>query len=104
MRKSGDGFRMYGTPWHGEAEICAASDAPLDAIYLLEEAPATEARSIDESDAVARLFGCSFPLFYHPESIAFTIAFLADIVASKLVRALAFTPDASAVRAVFAAS
>ena len=104
VRKSKDGFRMYGTPWHGEAEICAASDAPLDAIYLLEQAPTTEVRSVDESDAVARLFACSFPLFYRAESIAFTIAFLADIAGSKVVRALAFTPDASAIRAVFAAS
>jgi len=104
VRKSDDGFRMYGTPWHGEAEICAASDAPLDAIYLLDQAAATEVRRIDESDAVARLFACSFPLFYRAESIAFTIAFLADIVASNVVRTLSFTPDVSAVRAVFAAS
>jgi len=104
VRKSNDGFRMYGTPWHGEAEICAASDAPLDAIYLLDQAATTEVRSIDQSDAVARLFACSFPLFYRAESIAFTIAFLADIVASNVVRTLSFTPDVSAVRAVFAAS
>lgn len=104
VRKVDGALRMYGTPWHGEAEICAADDVPLAAVFVLEQAKTTEVRMMEESDAVARLFGCTFPLFYVPESIAFTIAFLAEIVAGNLVRALAFTPDASAVRAVFAAS
>ena len=104
VRKSGDGFRMYGTPWHGEAEICAASDAPLEAIYLLEQSAASEVRAIDEADAVARLFGCSFPLFYRAESILFTVTFLSEIVQRGIVQTLAFTPDGSAVLAVFASS
>ena len=104
VRKSGDGYRMYGTPWHGEAEICAASDAPLHAIFLLEQAAKSEVFPLDESEAVARLFGCAFPLFYRAESIAFTILFLAEIAERELVRRLAFTRDATAVRAVFAAS
>lgn len=97
---SNGGFRMFGTPWHGEAEICAAADAPLAAIYLLEQAPATRVREIDDAEAVARLFACTFPPFYHQESLAFTITFLGTLAAERVVRALAFTPDASAVRAV----
>jgi len=93
-------LRMYGTPWHGEAQVCAAADAPLEAIYLLEQAPKTEVREIDDADAVARLFACSFPLFYRPESILFTITFLTKIVHKRVVRVLAFAPDATAVRAV----
>ncbi len=100
VREAGGELRMYGTPWHGEAKVCAAQDAPLEAVYLLEQAPKSEVREIDESGAVARLFACSFPPFYRQESLAFTIAFLEKIVSRKLVRVLAFVPDVSAVIAV----
>ena len=99
-REPSGGFRMFGTPWHGEAEICAAADAPLEAIYLLEQAPATAVREIEDAEAVARLFACTFPPFYHQHSLGFTITFLGTLAAERVVRALAFTPDASAVRAV----
>jgi len=101
VRRDPDGgLRMYGTPWHGEAEICAAADAPLAAIYLLEQAPATAIRELEDAEGVARLFACAFPPFYHQESLGFTITFLGTLLSERVVRALAFTPDGSAVRAV----
>jgi hypothetical protein len=91
---------MYGTPWHGEAEISSPGDAPLAAIFLLEQSPRSEVREIDSSEAIARLFGCTFPLFYDGVSLAFTLGFLGELVTSGLVRVLDFRPDASAVAAV----
>jgi hypothetical protein len=98
---AGGGFRMWGTPWHGEAEICAAADAPLKAIYLLEQATATAIRELEPSDAVARLFGCSFPLFYDAESISRTLGLFDKLAQERLVSLLAFAADSSAVQAVF---
>jgi hypothetical protein len=100
VRKSPDGFRMYGTPWHGEAEICAAADAPLDGIFLLQQAATTAIREIDPVDAVARLFGCSFPLFYDPESISFALTLFEELVTEELVHRLDFTADSSLIHAV----
>jgi hypothetical protein len=100
-QSGGEGrFRMYGTPWHGEAEICTAADAPLDGIYLLQQAPVTAIRNIDPADAVARLFGCSFPLFYDPESISFALRLFGELVSEGLVHLLDFTVDSSAIHAV----
>jgi hypothetical protein len=93
-------FRMYGTPWHGEAEICTAADAPLEGIFLLQQAPVTAIRNIDPADAVARLFGCSFPLFYDPESISFALRLFGELVSEGLVHVLDFTVDSSAIHAV----
>jgi hypothetical protein len=93
-------FRMYGTPWHGEAEICAAEDAPLEGIFLLQQAATTAIRQIEPADAVARLFGCSFPLFYDPESISFALTLFGELVSEKLVHLLDFTVDSSVVHAV----
>jgi hypothetical protein len=95
-----DRFRMYGTPWHGEAEICAATDAPLDGIFLLQQAPTTAIRAIDPVDAVARLFGCSFPLFYDPESISYALTLFGELVSEGLVHLLEFTADSSVIHAV----
>src|SRR4051794_11567923 len=33
VREEDGGWMMYGTPWHGEAEICSAGRAPLRRIY-----------------------------------------------------------------------
>ena len=100
VRKSPDGFRMYGTPWHGEAEICVADDAPLHGIFLLQQAPTTAIREIDPAAAVARLFGCSFPLFYDPESISFALTLFGELVSEGLVHLLDFTADSSVIHAV----
>ena len=100
VRRVNGAFRMFGTPWHGEAEICSAEDVPLSGIYLLKQYSQTEVHSLDAAEAVARLFSCCFPLFYWPESIEITLAFLATIAGERIVHELAFRPDASAVQAI----
>jgi hypothetical protein len=100
VRETGGGLRMYGTPWHGEAEICTAADAPLTAVFLLEQSDVNEIRAVEPADAVARLFGCSFPLFHRAESVAQTLSLLCTITERGFVHELAFRRDVSAVRLV----
>jgi len=38
-------WRMFGTPWHGEAELSSPSSAPLVGVYLLEKAVPRDPRS-----------------------------------------------------------
>lgn len=100
VRKLNGVLRMYGTPWHGEAKICSAKDVSLDALFLLTQSERSEIRPLDASAAVARLFSCSFPLFYDAESVASTLAFLGTIISQGIVHELAFRSDESAVRIV----
>ena len=100
LRESGGGWRMYGTPWHGDAELASPTSAPLAAIYLLQQAPATRVVDINRAAAAARLFGCTFPLFYDARALAFTVDCIGRITADVPVRVLEFTPDASAIEAV----
>jgi len=93
-------WRMFGTPWHGEAELSSPASAPLDAIYLLQQAPATRVVKISPAEAAARLFGCTFPLFYDPQAIDFALQCLDRIVNDVPVRVLEFTADASVIEAV----
>lgn len=100
LRESGGQWRMYGTPWHGDAELASPSSAPLAAIYLLQQAPATRVVDVGRAAAAARLFGCTFPLFYDARALAFTVDCIGRVTADVPVRVLEFTPDASAIEAV----
>ena len=97
----GDGaWRMFGTPWHGEAELSSPVSARLGAIHLLVQAPRTEMVSLPPARAAALLFGCTFPPFYDPQALAFTLECLDQIVSDVPVRALHFRPDRSVIDCV----
>lgn len=91
---------MYGTPWHGEAELSSARVVPLAGVYLLTQAAENALRDLTSTEAVARLFGCTFPLFHDAGAIAFTLQFLERIAALVPVRELQFRRDAGAVEVV----
>ncbi|HYM62341.1 MAG TPA: hypothetical protein VEZ11_15770 [Thermoanaerobaculia bacterium] len=100
VREIGGVLRMFGTPWHGEAELSSPQSAPLSAVYLLVQAAATELVPMAPADAAATLFGCTFPQFHDPDALAFTIGFLGTIAERVPVRALRFTPDRSIIAVV----
>lgn len=97
-------WRMYGTPWHGEAELSAALSAPLAAIHLLVQAARTELVALPPAQAAALLFGCTFPPFYDAPAVAFTLECLDRIVHDIPVRALRFVPDRSVIDCVRSAA
>jgi hypothetical protein len=84
---------MYGTPWHGEAELASAARAPLKSIYVLRHGPSNRLVSLRPSDAAARLFACSFPPFYHSGGLDFTLGFFDQLVEAVPCYELWFTPD-----------
>jgi hypothetical protein len=88
---------MYGTPWHGEAELSMARRAPLAGVYLLVQSPRNELTTLTPGEAVARLFRCAFPLFYDRAALDFTLSFLGRIAAAVPVRELHFTRNRAVV-------
>jgi hypothetical protein len=97
-------WRMFGTPWHGEAELSSPQSAPLAAIHLLVQAPRTELVSLPPAQAAAALFGCTFPPFYDAEALSFTLECLERIVRDLPVRTLRFLPDRSIIECVRSAA
>ncbi len=93
-------LRMYGTPWHGEAELSSPASAPLAGVYLLRQAPTTELMVMSPADTTASLFGCTFPLFHDAGALAYTLGFLDRISREVPVHALRFRPDASVIETV----
>jgi hypothetical protein len=93
---------MFGTPWHGEAELSMPGGVPLTGVYLLAQATVNELRELTPAEAIARLFGCTFPPFYDEGALDFTLAFLERVVSAVPVRELRFTRDPEAVSVVLA--
>ena len=104
VRFTGGEWRMFGTPWHGEAELSTPASAPLAAIHLLAQAPQTELIALPAAQAVAALFGCAFPPFYDAGSVAFTLECLERLVQDIPVRRLRFAPDRSVIDCIRSAA
>jgi hypothetical protein len=100
LRRLNGQLWMYGTPWHGEAELAAALRAPVTRIFLLARGPKNEAIPLREPEAVARLMACSFTPFFHSQGIEFTLAFLQEIAEAVPCVELRFVPDERAVEFV----
>jgi len=103
VRERDSAMWMFGTPWHGEAELSMPEGVPLAGVYLLVQSEANALRGLDPAEAVARLFRCAFPLFYDGAALDFTLGFLTRLVTSVPVRELRFTRDRSVVDLVLAA-
>jgi hypothetical protein len=104
LRKHDDQYWMYGTPWHGDAGIASPGNAPLSAIFLLEQAPTNEVGSVSALTAAAEMFARAFLPHYLESGIEFTLDFLHQITRSVPCFVLRFTPTQDAVEAVRYAS
>jgi len=93
LRKAGERIWMYGTPWHGEARLACPARAPLTWVNFLRHGQKNELVPQRKAGAIARLFACSFPLFYSPEALHFTLGFLEKVVKAVPCYELSFIPD-----------
>lgn len=96
VRADSSGPRMYGTPWHGEAEYAAAESAPLSRIYVLEHASSNEMRPLGTAEAVACIFARGFPPFFDAKAIEFILEFFGRLAHEVPCVAFGFVPDSTA--------
>ncbi len=93
LRKADQKLWMYGTPWHGEAGFSSRARAPLTRIYFLRQAKENKLLPQRPAQAVGQLFTCSFPPFYNPEALDFTLGFFEEIVQAVPCFELRFLQD-----------
>lgn len=91
---------MYGTPWHGEAELAANVKAPLRALLLLERGERNALQEVPPAEAVSSLLARSFVPFHDAGLMAVTLQLLEDLTREIPCLRLPFVPDAEAVRFV----
>jgi hypothetical protein len=100
LRRVGDRFVMFGTPWHGEALLAEPASAPLAGIFFLAHDAANALVPVHGAAAATRLFASGFPPFFDREGMGFTLAFFCDLAAEVPCHELRFTPDPRAVELV----
>jgi hypothetical protein len=93
LRQADQKLWMYGTPWHGEAGFSSATRAPLSRIYFLRQAKENKLLPLRPARAVGQLFACSFPPFYNPEALDYTLGFFEEVVRAVPCFELRFLRD-----------
>ncbi|MGQ9525268.1 MAG: hypothetical protein ACUVTZ_10565 [Armatimonadota bacterium] len=97
VRRMDGVLRMYGTPWHGDANVCDPGDAPLEKLFFIVHADHNYAKPISPVDAASRLLVRCFPPFYFRDGMHFVTDFLAQIAEEVPCYELGFVPDKSVV-------
>jgi hypothetical protein len=97
IRKNSSRFRIYGTPWHGDAKVCSPEKFPLKKIFFLEHASENFVRSLNTSEAMSRLLVRSFPPFWDSDGMEFTLKFIEELAGEVPCYDLGFLPDTSVI-------
>jgi hypothetical protein len=92
LRQLGGQLWMYGTPWHGEAELAHPSRAPVTRIYFLRHGEENQLLELKGAEAVGRFFSCSFPLFYRRDALDFMLGFFEKVAMAVPCYELGFFP------------
>jgi hypothetical protein len=93
LRRQDDRYMMYGTPWHGDANIASPEAVPLERIYFLARSSENHVQPLSTMEAVTRLMVCCFPPFYNPEGMEFNLEFLSQLAAEMPCYKLGVMPD-----------
>ena len=93
VRRQEGTFFVHGTPWHGDAHTSLNDKAPLSKVFFLKQARENRITLLPKSEAAARLLVVSFPTFYYPQGMAFTLGLIQELVEKVPCYELGFTPD-----------
>jgi len=92
IRKKGDEFYAYGTPWHGDGKEWSASSAKVEQIFILNHGEKNSLKPLNKMDALSALLIRSFPTLYHALGMENTLDVFADLVQEIPVYSLEFVP------------
>jgi hypothetical protein len=97
VRRESGGFRLYGSPWHGDAHFAAPGGVPLERMYFIRHGRENRFRDLPADAGVRELLRCSFPPFWDPDGIGAGLDLFADLVAAVPSAEMHFVPDPAVV-------
>jgi hypothetical protein len=86
-------LRMYGTPWHGEAQFGSARGVKLEKMFFLRHGPKNAIQPLSRAEPVRRLLQCSFPPFWDAAGMEFSMALFEALATRISCHELTFRPD-----------
>ena len=95
VRKKGREFRVYGTPWHGEAAFGSPRQAKLERIFFLSHGQKNSIRKLAGLDPITHLLTCSFPPLWDSQGMEFALEFFSQVAAHVPLQELRFRPEKS---------
>jgi hypothetical protein len=97
LRRTDEGIRMYGTPWHGDISDVSAGGAELEAVYFLSHGSANLIENESGAGAMSKLLKRSFLPLWSREGMDFSLDFCSYLVSTVPCSTLAFVPDSSVI-------
>ncbi len=95
VRPDGDGFRVWGTPWHGEARFASPASGRLAGMYFLRHARQTRTTRLSPGEASLRLASDCFQAGWPREGLTHLLDLCARLAEGIPCHDLAFRPDPS---------
>jgi len=95
VRKQGGDFRVYGTPWHGEAAFGSPREARLERIFFLRHGKENSVKDVKRLDLMSHLLTCSFPPLWDSQTMEFVLEFFSQVAAQVPCQELRFRPEKS---------
>jgi hypothetical protein len=93
-------WRMFGTPWHGEAKFGSARGIKLEKIFFLHHGQKNETQPLTVSGSVQKLLQCSFPPYWDAAGMQYTMGFFEKLATRISCDELAFRPDESVIEMI----
>jgi len=101
VRRGGDGsWWMYGTPWHGEAELAVNARAPLTGVMLLARGESNALLPAEPMAAASGLLARSFVPYYDANLMASAVELLGKLTGEVPTFRFPFVPAPETVRFV----
>jgi len=100
VRQKGPEFRVYGTPWHGEAALGSPREARLERIFFLRHGQENSVKDMKGLDPISHLLTCSFPPLWDSKGMEFVLEFFSQLAAQVPCQELSFRPEKSALTLV----
>jgi hypothetical protein len=97
IREINDKSYAYGTPWHGEVNICDPGRVEINKIFFIEHSDKNCLKPVSHIDAATRMLVRSFPTFWNKEGMELTLSLIDRIVKKVPCYEFGFVPDKSAV-------
>lgn len=97
LRKQGNRFWVYGTPWVGEAGLFSPLGAPVEGVFFIRHSQQNSLDPIAPNRAAEQLLAQSILTPYDPMAVQSGLDLCLDFVAEIPAHDFGFVPDESAV-------
>ena len=97
VRKRGDHFVMYGTPWYGQGKFGCPSRAKLDQIFFIKHGKENSILKCNNARSVTQFLKSSFPPLWDTAGMEYSMDIFSDLAAAVPCHELSFKPDNSVI-------